>query len=94
MINPWQKTAASHSPPESGAKQMNTELLHVRLDSIVTKHDIAASKRRGYNPSALGIYLERVGRVVDLVKKGTPLAEAIDANFNDRLAAKRHKVKI
>lgn len=73
---------------------INTELLHIRLDSIVTKHDIAASKRRGYNPFALGIYLERVENVVDLVKQGTPLAKAIDANFNDRLAAKLHKVEV
>lgn len=73
---------------------MNTSLLSVRLNSIVTIHDQLQQRSRYYNPFALAIYLERVDRVVAMVEDGASLADAINANFSDRLAAKLLKVKI
>ncbi len=72
---------------------VNADLLHIRLDSAVTQWDIRQSKKRGYNPFALGMYLARVEDVVKLVRQGMPVPDAIDRNFNDRLAAYLHKVK-
>ena len=72
---------------------VNADLLHIRLDSAVTQWDARQSKKRGYHPFALGIYLERVESVVALVRKGMPVPDAIDRNFNDRLASYLHKVK-
>ena len=73
---------------------MNTSLLSIRLNSIVTRHDNLQQKSKYYNPFALAIYLERVGRVVAMVENGANLADAINSNFNDRLAAKLLKVRI
>lgn len=75
------------------SQTINADLLHIRLDSAVTQWDARQSKKRGYNPFALGIYLERVESVVKLVRQGMPVPDAIDRNFNDRLAAHLHKVK-
>jgi len=73
---------------------MNTSLLSIRLNSIVTNYDKLQQRSKYYNPFALGIYLERVEKVVGMVENGADLADAINSNFNDRLAAKLLKVKI
>jgi hypothetical protein len=61
--------------------------LRQRLESIVTLYDMAQSNRRGYNPYALGIYLERANRVADEVAAGEPLEVCLSRGFNDRLLA-------
>jgi hypothetical protein len=61
--------------------------LRQRLESIVTLYDMGQSNRRGYNPYALGIYLERANRVADEVEVGEPLGGCLSRGFNDRLLA-------
>jgi hypothetical protein len=61
--------------------------LRQRLESIVSLYDMAQSNRRGYNPYALGIYLERANRVADEVAAGEPLEICLSRGFNDRLLA-------
>lgn len=59
--------------------------LHYHLDRLVSQWDRKQSTRKGYNPNALAIYLGRVADVVEHVKSGVPVVEAIDREFNDRL---------
>jgi len=61
--------------------------LRQRLESIVTLYDMGQCNRRGYNPYALGIYLERANRVADEVAAGEPLEICLSRGFNDRLLA-------
>jgi hypothetical protein len=61
--------------------------LRQRLESIVTLYDMGQSNRLGYNPYALGIYLERANRVADEVEAGEPLEVCLSRGFNDRLLA-------
>jgi hypothetical protein len=73
---------------------MDTALLFIRLNHIVTKHDQQQQRSKYYNPFALAIYLEGVERVASMVENGADLSDAINSNFNDKLAAKLLKVKI
>jgi hypothetical protein len=59
--------------------------LRQRLESIVTLYDMGQCNRRGYNPYALGIYLERANKVADEVEAGEPLEDSLHKGFNDRL---------
>jgi hypothetical protein len=65
--------------------------LHSRLDHYLTQWDIKQSTKRGYNPFALGIYLERAERVAADVANGSTVSDAIDVHFCDRIAAMLHK---
>jgi len=65
--------------------------LHSQLDHILTQWDIKQSTKRGYNPFALGIYLERAERLAKDVAQGATISDAIDEHFCDRLAAMLHK---
>ena len=64
---------------------------HAQLDHILTQWDIKQSTKRGYNPFALGIYLERAERLAKDVAQGATISDAIDKHFCDRLAAMLHK---
>jgi hypothetical protein len=64
---------------------------HAQLDHILTQWDIKQSTKRGYNPFALGIYLERAERLAKDVAQGATISDAIDEHFCDRLAAMLHK---
>jgi hypothetical protein len=59
--------------------------LRQRLESIVTLYDMGQCNRRGYNPYALGIYLERANRVADEVEAGKSLEDSLYHGFHDRL---------
>jgi hypothetical protein len=61
--------------------------LHSRLDHYLTQWDIKQSAKRGYNPFALGIYLERAERVAMDVANGSTVSDAISVHFCDRIAA-------
>lgn len=63
----------------------NQEQIRARLIHAVTEYDRRASGRRGYNPNALGIYMERVDEVVADIAKGATPRKALCAGFNDRL---------
>jgi hypothetical protein len=65
--------------------------LHSQLDHILTQWDIKQSTKRGYNPFALGIYLERAEDLAKDVAQGATISDAIDKHFCDRLAAMLHK---
>jgi hypothetical protein len=59
-----------------------------KLSHLVTRYDANQEKRaRYYNPYALGLYLAAVDRVIEDIAKGMSLPDAINNNFNDRLAA-------
>ncbi len=63
---------------------MKTEELN-KLVSAVTEFDRKQSTRRGYNPNALGIYLERVFQIESAVDNGQELRSAVIAGFSDRI---------
>ena len=65
--------------------------LHSQLNHYLTQWDIKQSTKRGYNPFALGIYLERAEDLATDVAQGATISAAIDVHFNDRLAAMLHK---
>lgn len=65
--------------------------LHSRLAHYLTQWDIKQSAKRGYNPYALGIYLERAERLAMDVASGSTVKDAIDVHFCDRIAAMLHK---
>lgn len=56
-----------------------------KLIHAVTEFDRKASKRKGYNPHALGIYFQRVDEVCADIDKGADVRKAICAGFSDRL---------
>jgi len=65
--------------------------LHSQLDHYLTQWDIKQSTKRGYNPFALGIYLERAEDLAKDVAQGATISDAIDVHFCDRIAAMLHK---
>ena len=65
--------------------------LQSQLDHYLTQWDIKQSTKRGYNPFALGIYLERAEDLAKDVAQGATISAAIDVHFNDRIAAMLHK---
>ena len=59
---------------------INDKMVHA-----VTEWDRKQITKRGYNPYALGIYLQRVDEVSKDIEKGTDPRKAIAAGFSDRL---------
>jgi hypothetical protein len=59
---------------------------HSQLDHYLTQWDIKQSTKRGYNPFALGIYLERAADLASDVAQGATISDAIDVHFCDRIA--------
>ena len=59
--------------------------LRTKLAHTVTTHDIKESKKKGYNPNALALYIGRVDDVCNDVAAGASLGRALYDNFNDRL---------
>jgi hypothetical protein len=59
--------------------------LERQLKSIVYLYDMAQSNKRSYNPFALGIYNDRVDRIVAEVEAGEDPQVCINRGFNDRL---------
>lgn len=67
-------------------QSLTLEQIRARLVSAVTQYDARESTKRGYNPYALGQYLERVEAIcADIAAGATPRA-AICAGFLGRLA--------
>lgn len=56
-----------------------------KLISALTQYDEKQSKRKFYNPHALGIYFERVDDVMADIERGATVRQALLAGFNDRL---------
>lgn len=56
-----------------------------KLISALTQYDEKQSKRKFYNPHALGIYFERVDYVMADIERGATVRQALLAGFNDRL---------
>jgi hypothetical protein len=56
-----------------------------KLLHAVTEWDRRASKRKGYNPFALGLMFEAVDRTSAAIEGGATVRVALVANFNDRL---------
>ena len=71
--------------------RIHTMNLQSQLDHYLTQWDIKQSTKRGYNPFALGIYLERAADLASDVAQGATISDAIDAHFCDRIAAMLHK---
>jgi hypothetical protein len=59
--------------------------IKAKLLHAVTEWDRRASKRKGYNPYALGLMFEAVDRTSTAIEGGTTVRAALMANFNDRL---------
>lgn len=57
----------------------------VNLLNAVTEYDRAQSKKRGYNPYALGHYTRGLGNIRKRVDLGQPLRDAIITEFCGRL---------
>lgn len=55
------------------------------LIHAVTEFDRKSSTKRGYNPYALGIYMQRVDEVCADIERGASPRKALCAGFNDRL---------
>lgn len=59
---------------------IKSQLIHA-----VTEYDRRASKRRGYNPYALGQYLARIDDVCADIARGASARKALCAGLSDRL---------
>lgn len=57
-----------------------------KLIHALTQYDVKQSKKRGYNPYALGIYFQRIDEVCADVERGADIRKAINAGFSGRLA--------
>ena len=57
-----------------------------KMISAVTQFDARASKKKGYNPHALGIYLQRIDEVCADIERGADIRRAIIAGFSGRIA--------
>jgi hypothetical protein len=77
--------------PADNLIQNHTMNLQSQLDHYLTQWDIKQSTKRGYNPFALGIYLERAADLASDVAQGATISDAIDVHFCDRIAAMLHK---
>jgi len=63
------------------------EEIRQKLVSIVTQYDQKQEKKsKSYNPYALAQMLESANAIASLIQKGTPVDQAIDEYFLDRLA--------
>lgn len=57
-----------------------------RLTHLVTQYDQKQAGKRFYNPNALALYLGSIqDNVVPALASGQPLADALEAGFNDRV---------
>jgi hypothetical protein len=59
--------------------------VHIKLAHAVTEYDRKQFGKRGYNPYALGQYLQAVANVDEDLAAGMDLRKAIVSNFNGRL---------
>ena len=64
---------------------MNTEQIRARLVHGATEYDRKQSAKRGWNPYALGIYLQRIDDIMVDIERGADPRSAIVAGFTDRL---------
>lgn len=64
---------------------MPTDKIQAKLLNALTEYDRRASKRKGYNPYALGHYFAALERVREAMANGTAIRQALLANFNGRL---------
>lgn len=64
---------------------MNAQEIRFRLTHALTEYDRKQSKKRFYNPYALGQYLLRLDSVCEDIEQGAEPRQAILAAFNDRL---------
>ena len=64
---------------------MNTEEIRPRLISAATAYDEKQSKKKFYNPHAIGIYFKAVDGVISDIKKGFTPRQALMRRFCDRL---------
>lgn len=56
-----------------------------KLIHALTEYDRKQSKRRAYNPHALGIYFNRLDEVCADIDRGASVRQALLNGFNDRL---------
>lgn len=61
------------------------EKIRFKIVHALTEHDRKQSTKKGYNPYALGIYLDAVHHIDDCVKRGISLEDAICDAFCGRL---------
>lgn len=64
---------------------MSIPELDAKLALALTAYDMKQSKRAGYNPHALGLYLDRLHTVRELLEAGLPLRRVLLHAFCDRL---------
>ena len=64
---------------------MTTPEIRFRLVHAATEYDRRRSRRRFYNPYALGIMFAAIDATVASIDAGTPVRQALLAHFNDRL---------
>lgn len=63
-----------------------SDTLHTRLVHALTRYDRQQESKRGYNPYALGLYLEGVKKVEEATEfHGVDLRSALVSAFSDRL---------
>lgn len=65
--------------------QLWTMDIHAKLLCAATEYDRAQSKRKGYNPYALGHYARGLNRIRQRADIGQPLRESILSEFSGRL---------
>ena len=73
-------TSGGQPVNERGIMTTKQALIHA-----VTEYDRRASKRRGYNPYALGQYMERIDEICADIERGAPVRKALCAGLSDRL---------
>lgn len=56
-----------------------------KLIHAVTAYDRKQSKKRGYNPHALGIYFQRIDEICADIERGADVRKALCAGLSDRL---------
>lgn len=66
---------------KSAVETIKSGLIHA-----VTRYDEKESKKKSYNPHALGIYFERVDEVISDIEAGADVRAAVVAGFSGRLA--------
>lgn len=64
---------------------MKTCEIKAKLVHALTDYDSKQSKKRGYNPHALGIYFQRIDEVCTDVENGQLARAALLNGFSDRL---------
>lgn len=62
-----------------------SERVRAVLVHALTEYDRKQSRKRGYNPHALGIYFQRLDDICADIDAGADVRAAIVAGFSDRL---------